>query len=569
MGKKEMVDIGLERLLTGGKYLLPHRYFSKNKIHNLSEITNESIISFCESEGAGVKKVKDFLELLTKVYIENILNYDFNFSIMKTDFWFAPVEYKRFREYLREVNIVYVNQIDEELTEILSDIRGINKKKVVQILDRIEEFNLLKIEFKDLLKIEPKEISQGITLEPQKILESLVNIHNKERVRDVLYKRYALGETLEHIGEEYSLSRERIRQLQLIGTEEVNDYLKARKFKKSLKEYFKDGEYCTYKEFYSLFNEENAHYAKVMLHNYNGFYLFGELELIYFEDNKNILEMVQDIIKRLPSEFFLYDFLDYLIMALGEIGLKDISLGGIEHLITLSNYNIYGEYATKLKLNTAEILELIFKHYHKSQLKFNEDGFNYVRKIARKHLNYELDGNIRAFENRLRENPNMLLVDKLTFQHIENAKVSEDIIIYIGEALEEMFRSENIVNASQIFDENKDYLISKGISTKYKMYNLISIYFGDYYKVGRGNTLEIYKSDNVVIQNKEALLIEYINKNGGITFKSNIINDMSWPSYKIEDTISKSSNLVKLGEQITTIYKCLIIPHVNHLINHL
>ncbi|MGL4774712.1 MAG: sigma factor-like helix-turn-helix DNA-binding protein [Clostridium sp.] len=549
MDKSVIDKRDIYNILSDGKYILPLKFLKKRNINKVNDITSNLIIEFSMSEGVGVKKVSDFIELMTQIYILSDNKKELSFSVREIDFWFAPKEFKRVREYFKDINIRFVEEIDENILTIIPSVKGMSKKRIDNLMIRLKEYEEVKKHLKSSDYINECYEEQS----PKRILFSLTNVHNKERVKEILHRRYEKGQTLECIGDEFGLSRERVRQLQVEGIDEVRDYLNAKKFIVSLKKYFKESEYCSLKQFHNLFNEDNKHYAGVILNNYNSLYLFNELELIYFEDNSKTLELIEQIIKRLPNKFFIIDYLDYLMIAFKEIGLININMNSIKKLLMANGYQLYGEYMTKSKLNAIDIMELIFNHYQIEPLKFNEDGLKRIKKLSKKHLDYSLEGNLRAFENRLRENANILLVDKLTFQHIKNASIDEEVVIKIGEMLEEHFENENIANASQIFMKNEDYLISNGIKTKYKMYNIISIYFGDYYKVGRGNTLEIYKNDCVEVQSKEEILKEYINSKGGIVHKEIVLNDLSWPVYKVEDTISKSKDILKLGEEISTL----------------
>lgn len=538
----------ISEILTDGKYLLANRFLRKNNVQTINDINTDIIIEFCDSEGAGVKKVNDFLNLLTEFYIEKIHRGDLSYDAREINFWFASNEYKRFREYAKDMDIKYVDEIDNNVVAIMPSVKGMNKKKISKLIDRLEEYKTISERFSSRLINDNLKGSS-----PKRILFTLESIHSNPRVREIIFRRYSRGETLESIGDFYGLSRERVRQLQVLGTEEVIHYLNVKNFKEALKSNFSEESYCTTKDFYGLFNESSKHYAKLILDNYKGIFTFKELDLVCFDDNKDIQKIIMDLIGRLPKQFFIYDYLDYLLCALDEVGVKDVTINSVKQLLSISGYYLYGEYVSYYRLYSGDIFELVFKYYHKAPLKFNEEGFSIINKIAMAKLEYKISGNLRALENKLRENKNILLVDKLTFQHIKNAKIKDDVIMKIGQVLEVKFATEEIINATSIFNKHKEYFISNGIETKYKMYNLISIYFGDYYKVGRGNTLEIYKNSNVITQSKEEVLVAYLKRYGGIIQKEIILNGLSWEAYKLEDTVSKSKNLLKLGDEITTL----------------
>ena len=170
-------------------------------------------------------------------------------------------------------------------------------------------------------------------------------------------------------------------------------------------------------------------------------------------------------------------------------------------------------------------------------------------------------------EGRIRDNKDIILVDRLTFVHIDNYDFNRKYVLKAYNYLKEIFKIKDFVNIGVVFNEFKDEFIENGINNKLALYSLIQYYYGDEFRVGKGNTLDIYKDINTDITSREDKLIKFINDNGGSSTKDEILNSLGWTEAKIENAICDSQNIIRYGKFITTLQHLNITEGENNEIS--
>lgn len=614
-------DLDIETYFGESTYVTILNYLKSKGVNTIKDVNNSIISDFPYNKGTGINKVILFTNKLIEIFLSYYKTTKLNFDIYKVDFWFLLNDFEEFRELCKVMNIIYVEDITPETISKAKLIKGINKRKLEKIKDRLLEFNDLpkveiekEIEAAQIIEYWFKKIKDLKVQELQEVLESEFKINGDKFVRDInediinadynklihyvnsikspreifseiqdiikdprnqqiIEQRYAEGYTLEQIGEKAGITRERVRQLIKKEVRNIINILKINNIKKSLILEFRGKTYCSLKEFYNLFSNGKEYLAIMILENYETLYFFKPLNMVLFSDCDEFEGNIEKLIGNLPQTFMLYDYLDILIDSLNELGIENPSIEEIENLLESYKYKIYGEYAFKGRLTIIEALEILFRDYINQDIRVDEEGCEYIKTIAKNKLNFDLGDSARAIESRIRDNNNIILTDRLTFRHISKLDISNDIIEKIKNILDNIFMEVDVVNVNYIFTENEELFKSKGIFNKLMLYSLISYYFSDYYKVGRGNTLDIYKNNEVKILSREDFLINVIKENGGLITKNNLIKITCWEDFKVENAISDSNKIVKVNDNIWLLEDFKISPEeeiiLHNLINEL
>lgn len=601
----------IEKYFSENSYLIVLRFLKDKGINYLSEITNEIVIEFCRFKGAGKAKIRNFKDKLIELYREDEEYLDINYNIFHIDFALSEIDFEDIRSFLKtNVGIQDIEDINEEVLELILQQKGVRNKKVEKIQEVIIEFQnierksedkkTLSLSFNgywyevykeekinDILKIfgfedeinsnlRLKDINNKdlieLGLESNKDLiikvSKLINKTKKleeifkntiEKISDnnqqliVLEERYNNGLTLSSIGDMFNVTRERIRQLQKKTEEKIITYIKSEGIYESLILESKNKDYCEIKELMKYIPKGKEYIVKILLNNIENLYYFKPLNLLYLRNFKDIEEKIFEIIEELPDIFIIYDYLDYLIEQLELIGIKDVSVESIEELLMNYNYKIHGEYATNKQLTILECLNELFKNHVKEPIRMDEHGAKKVIELVKKYFDEDYNKSVRAIEARIRDNRDIILVDRLTFIHINNYKFNKEYLVEVFNFIKNALIDREFINIETVFNENREGCLEAGIKNKMSLYSLIQYYYNDEFKIGKGNTLDIYRSDNIEILNRDDMLISTIKELGGKTTKEEINKILGWSDFKIENTISDSNLIIRNGKILTTL----------------
>lgn len=603
-------ETSLEKFFYDNAFLTPMRYLNSIGIKSLSQITNETLINFCKTKGAGVTKVNNFVDKLIDIYQEKRGIIDINYNIFSIEFALSSVNFEDAREFfITKHGLSDISEIEEKHLELFLNQKNVTKTKVNKIKKVLEKFSsierkepfkreyILRFEgyYYDFLKDKkvidiakaleiPVNINENLLLsdinnidldeidlfdsfkELDKILkiinntkpinflfEAGLNAIDGAREKEIIELRYIQGETLASIGKMLNITRERIRQVQVKGERKFTEYLLRNDIINALSLEFIGRDYCSVKELSKYLVKDKEFYYKVLLHNTDSLELFEPLNLIYFKNNNDIYNKAQQIIDKLPDFFKIYDELDYIFDGISSLGINNPELEEIESLLIYYGYRINGEYASKERITLYQVLDEILKSYIKEPIRVDDEGAKKITKIAKKYFNLVLDQSSRAIEARIRDNKNIILVDRLTFIHMDNYIFERKCLNKAFNYLNEIFNGQEIVNIEVVFNKFKDEFIKGGISNKLALYSLIQYYYGDEFKVGKGNTLDIYKDINAELVNRDEKIVELINNNGGVITKDEIIKSLGWAEFKLENAIVDSDIIVRYGKTITTI----------------
>lgn len=511
--------------------------FCKNEgVYNLGDINGELLDRFSKSRGAGVKRVEVVKKILDKymnIDKEN-LKYDFDKPIFIQEQWI---------EILKDVQVSSIAQVlylpwelNEEWT--LNDIQG----------KTLEEISLIDSNYKQLIAI-VKRINR------QKSINEIIT-ESKGTLKEGQFKainlRYGNGYTLEQVGSELNVTRERARQLIAKGISKINNNSKELDIDIAIKLSFYGKSFCLMEEFYDIVGDENFLIAKAIINSEELFSICKSLDIIYFYDLEELNQNINNVVSLLPDSFKFYNQLYEIIDMLGEFGIADLDIEKIERLLEFYDYRQYGEYFAKFKLNYIDVFQIIFTEYLDEPLYLDQSGYEYLAKLCKCHLNWNLDSGLRAAEARVRDNESIVLVNKKTFLHIDKLEIYQDTIDKIKELLDLELAEKSTVSAQFILEKYFNELIAIGVANKYLLYFITTYYLSHLYKTGKGNTLEISNSLEELKQSREEKVLELIHGNGGKISKDEILAITEWPQMKLEDTLSKSKKLIKVAYYVST-----------------
>lgn len=618
----------IEKYFKENAFKIFREFCKSNKITLLSEINEEVIEKYATYPSVGKGKVDKvntrILEIRGEHFlpeeelVEEITVIDENTKVSKV---FTEGKYQNFVEFCHVNNVFILKEISEELIQGFSRIRGNGAKKIENIRNRVKKyidiqnenliypedeslivndywFSILKNEkltlIGEVLKVEtsiPAELSLGDianrTLEELEINNnskgiiqilkrlnkqlSIIDIldKGKESFKDIYFEclryRYEEAFTLEQIGKNYDLTRERIRQLIKKGEDKIFDAATEFNLLLSLKLNMIGKSLCSTNELYKLVGKDNYILADIIIRK-SFLKSNKELNIIYLEDFSAFEEKLDQCILKLPERFKIYDELDNFLQIFSDYNMDEIELEQILTLLISRGYREYGEYLSLTKITLADAYEIIFNDYVDEPLLLDDNGVEHIKMLARKRLDMIIDVNLRAMENRIADVSFLVTVDKRTIVYLDKANIDSDMITLVDDIIEKELTEVNKVSSHSIYEKYEEVLAPIGIFNKYYFYTIVNSYLSDKYITGRGNTMEITKSLEELKVNREEMILDIINKSNGRATKEEILRFTDWPKYKLEDTLSKSNKILKVGDYITSVNSLKLTEEVKTII---
>lgn len=534
--------IKIEDVFNDPKYNLFIEFCKNNDIDYLGDTDEYTMYKYSISKGVGAKRVSDAKEFLERYISYQKQKLDEVLDIRSE--WYEEIKQYNINEICEILNIKLENELDLNVEDIqgktLNELNLQHNKSILYLIDSINEM-YTPYEF-----INKLEIDSGLS----------------DRDILIINKRYNEALTLEEISdlEGMELTRERVRQLLKKGGNKIKEYATEKKFIESLKILTKKRDYFTVKQLYTLLKHTyNDAYIKILSKEANCLHKVEALDIIYFDIDSEIETTIEKIIKDLPSVFKLEDELEYIEKSLEYTGIYNIDIGNIEKLLTYNNYKPYGEYYSNHKLKIRETLKLLVPNYIEYSFYYDEHAYENIKQLCKDYFNLHITSGFRTFENALRDSGEVVLVDARTYLPKNKLDFKVGAEKYVKDILEKELESARVVNSLYIFNTYEDELKRYGITNKYFLYTLVSLYLTDNFSIGNGNSLDISKSAKGLSMTREEVIINLLNENDNSIDRLKIGELLNWPMYKVDDSVGKSDKLLRIGDRIVNI-ESLTIP---------
>ena len=517
----------IDDCFNGGKYNLFRKFCNENNIKKVKDIKHKDLERFSKVRGVGNVKVEDTINRMLE--ISSLYNGDLQYKkfVLKNDLY----------KFVKDFSLVELFSIlDKDYNGkdfVIKDVQGqyisvfADSTDVLLINDCLNFINSL---------LAPNEIAPMIT-------KGLTG-----REKFVLESRYVRSMTLQDIADIKNISRERVRQIEKKAIRKIDRNLKITNFKMSLRIILKDKKYILIKEISDLIDEKHSFLLGIFTSGkINGIGYFEPLSLLYaYVENGfgQVLDRLESFIISLPEIFLLEDYIETIENLLETNFDMSFGLEEIDKILGYYGYKNYGVYYSSRTLHVVDILEILIRDYFIEPTRIDEDNVKKIKTMSKERFNFDLDSSIRSIEARIRDIEDVILVDSRTFCHIANLDYDETIIDYMEIYLSKYFKDYQIINAEQLYIENKYKCQNKGINNKMVLYSLIKYYFDDKYTMGMGNSLDIHRDDKTIVMSREDRVIEYLANKGGKSTRSEILKAFGWRASKLDDTIAKSDKLL-------------------------
>ncbi|PGZ92349.1 hypothetical protein COE53_12505 [Bacillus sp. AFS029533] len=624
----------IETLFPENVFLSFRKFCLQYQIKSIYEITREHIETYSNLKGIGIGKVEMVKQRINQIIDtdididdseENAFNgYSYKANLSSTyieiDSLLVGRKFDRFKEYCNTKGLKTLGQLQGNHLEEFSKMPGIGKTRVSYILDILQDysesneleieyfetgkiFDLIKdfsikklvlllgykVEINSTLKIKDieglkiselnDEIEQRLLIDlsiqlkkqflPKELIDNFIS-ELSERESVIFELRYKIEKTLEEVGTEIGVTRERVRQIAKKGLDKFEGYLNRNRFTTLISLLSNSEKYITRNELNKIIGSENEFFINLLKQDLPLLTYFRELDIFFlFNDNKVDFELINEFMNDLPEVFNFNEYKQYFEEMLESVGIDNPSLEMIENLISSRDFTKFGDIYSQHKLTIHEVLTYLLKNYISEPIRIDEEGIERLRFLAKRYLEFDLGESVRSIDARIRDAENLLLVDKSTFVYFNSEEFDTSIIDKIESYINNRFLVKEVINVEEIFQEFKPVLEQLKIDNKLHLYSLIRYYLDDKFSIGKGNTLNIYKNDSSRAT-KEERYISIMKKHGGLVLKELLLEDGQM--YKVDLAIQHSNKIIPWGNKhvilvenlkITESEEIEIITHFN------
>lgn len=415
----------------------------------------------------------------------------------------------------------------KSITYLIYDKNILNKEMNLQTIEDLYNINLFEFNISELDHIYTK--LRELDFNTPSYYYNLIIQNLAPREETVFQLRFSKKQTLEQLGQQFNLTRERVRQIETHGIERFIHNERFNKFCNSILLHCGNA---------LFFTEENLQengldisfirkvYPRVLKNNFK--------EKFYFYDSKVPL-FLEKYIETLP-DMSLTDELVNNIKLFFEEQFKGLKSGEIQDWI-LNNYHQYSKYSFRNKLKHNKVVILIMQKYFSDGIDLNdEQSILSIMNYAKNEYDYELTGSIRSIKAIIQNTCTPCGRGRRIYSE-QSIKLSENLTEKILNFICK-YKSDAVPIAG-IYDSYEDDLNEIGIMNRYSLQDVLKRYFSDKYVITRDYVLEsesssIYDEIELYISNSTNLVtIEELKENfpgitngilQSVTDKTNILN---------------------------------------------
>lgn len=504
------------------------KFFNEVILNNLSLFLNE--IDFNSLKDEFIRNDIKLIEKNTQNISKEIYTVT-NSEINEIEKYFYEPSFESFREFCKNKKIVKLNQLTSNFIEEYRNYPGVGEKKYLNLLEKINQVKNRK-KFNSLDEL-------------------LNNVNLSKEDYELLEKRYLNKMTFSDMGLLLKTTKQRVNQ-KLDKIEEILEgFFKCHDLDNYLKKISSSKYWITINELDKNVSLENNVFLEFFksgnILNYN-----DDLEIFIFDDKINekvnsIVETAYSIKQTLTLEEFYSLICDKNIdLEIFEELLNDIPL---PQFLRYVGYKQYGEYFTNKRLTNIEVCELIFKNYIKKGIILDEEGIQKILEISKEKFNLDIDISERNLLNILYSIDDIFLCGPKEYIHRNKINYSEELIENIADYLKRYFQLYNeFINIDYLFNRFKLECECENITTKQLLYSILKYHYDNEFIFGKGNTLNIYASN--LKFSREEQVSSYLLQHNQIDTKENILNNLKWKYYQLDDTVAKSKEFICIDNKI-------------------
>lgn len=591
-------DTPIEQLFFGGKFKLFVEFCAKNNITKISDINIDIIQEYSKQLGVGRRKAlyvtSRYYELqqqAVKVADTQLVNNTVHLTTLESRIgYFCNNDLKLILEannisYLAFLNDIYAEQnyryIDGEIEQFhaklpelkenaqlkIAQLQGAKLRKQILALPVYEE--LMYFKWFVLVEILGIKLNQHEEVDGDSHLYEIVEddecffVYSELLARMEVYKpvNQSIIEvaevlqdreisilrlrgqnfTLEQIGTEFKLTRERVRQIEKKAVAKIHNRLQLLKIDEYIRKYLLQEELVSLDSIISNLSED----------------VKSEVIIRYYIATNKAYEIRNDIVVDVELDNYILQILntyegnsrkiilaDELLNKLNEDKRFDVTVEKLDFTMKNISYMRKNDIYIYKSVKLSHLIKYIFKYKLNEQpYELTDDNFEKLNILMEKTFGIIFENGKRAAIARIRDTENIVLVDPNTFVYKDLEFVPQSVIEDIEMKLNDLLSTMNTTTASALFKKYSDKWKSYGITSTLYLYSIIQHHFSGQYQIGRGNTLSITRLD-AKVENASEVLTNLLRRNNNVLLKTEILKQLHWPTYKLEQLVSRDPKFI-------------------------
>lgn len=470
-------------------------------------------------------------------------------------------EISRVKEFTNEIFSIGEHEIDD----LLSSIKEIDEEiyvyclkqnyqsiKDINFIDIFEKFDIEKFS-KLIHEIDLKYKDDNLTLFLYKDLD---DIKEKNSSINLLYKRINNNYTLEKIGQELGITKERVRQRINSVEAELQKYIKT--IFKIIKNYINEKQFLTQEDLEKIYPLNDVKVIKYLLINSNikDIQYIQDLNIFTKSNSKNIQNIYDNIVKELGDVFYYYEEIDKIENVLEEEQIDYLPIEYFESYLERRGYHVINNIYCKKNSNTF-LFQYIVKNYFKDGIKLDDDGIEKLKEKIREIFGNEIEYSqeAHAIKSSLSRERNIIICDNNKYIHFDNVKVDKHLINQIRKELIKILKTKENVSPHTIFNMfKKDLLEKTSINNEIFLYGILRYLYDDEFSFRRLNISKLSNDYNNLT--KPEKIEEYILNKG----EAVIVDEIK---YKFDLNEDRLSNVIAISEKLIYWDKHKKINHID------
>lgn len=591
-------DKSIEQLFFEGKFKMFVKYCAENNIKKFSDITVDKIENYSMQLGVGRRKVfyvksrydelkqqgikiaetPTFYEMKKTTELDEMISYfcendlklilegnDISYLTFLDDVY-AEGNYSRINEKIKNFHERLPNMIKNAQLKVAQLKAGELRLKIscLPVYEELMNFKwsvlaeLLGINLEDYPNMD-SELHLHEMLDDDECASTYSSIYARMKVyipikqairgigedlsdREILtLKLRSENKTLEEVGKQFSVTRERVRQIEKKAVNKIRSRLLMLKVDEYIRKYLLREELVSLESILTnLVIDENSEVI-ILYHifTHEAFEIRDGI-VIDMELNNYILGIVS-MYKGNSKAIIL---VDELLNKINEDKQFEVTIEKLDFAMKNISYKRQNDIYIYKSVSLQQLIMYIFKYKLKGQpFELTDENFEELNELMNKTFGIIFENGKRAAIARIRDTENIVYVDRNTFVYKELDTIDPAIIEDIEAKLNSILDTMNTTTGTALFEKFRNTWEKYGITSVLYLYSIVQHHFKGQYQIGRGNTLSIMKLDAEVEYASDSLE-NLLRRNNNVMSKTDILKELHWPSYKLEQLVSREPQFI-------------------------
>jgi len=593
-------DTSIEQLFFEGKFKMFVKYCAKNNITKISDITVDTIENYSMQLGVGRRKAfyvtsrfnelkqqaikvsepepQIFYKMKQPTELDEIISY-FCENDLKLILEANDISYLAFLDDVyAEGNYAHINEKIEQFHARLPELRENAQLKIAQIQagELRQKISYLPV-YEELMNFKWSVLAEllGVNLEDYPNIDSELHLYEmleddecvstyaslyarmevyipiKQAIREIgenlsdreilTLKLRSENKTLEEVGQQFSVTRERVRQIEKKAVNKTRNRLRLLKIDEYIRKYLLQEELVSLESILTnLVTDENSEI--IIRHHIFTHEAFEIRDGIVIDMELN--NYISGIVNTYEGNSKAIILVDELLNKINEGKQFEVTVEKLDFAMKNISYKRQNDIYIYKSISLSHLITYMFKYKLKGQpLELTDENFEKLNELMNKTFGIIFENGKRAAIERIRGTENIVYVDRNTFVYKELDTIDSAIIEDIEAKLNSILDTMNTTTGTALFKKFSDTWENYGITSALYLYSIVQHHFKGQYKIGRGNTLSITRLD-AKVESASDLLENLLRRNNNVMSKTDILKELHWPSYKLEQLVGREPQFI-------------------------